>query len=886
MSGRLGAPGWRVASRIAFREAARDRGQSVFIWVMVAVPIAAVCALLVLLYSQDVSAHEELDLKLAGHQAVLTHLPFRVEPEFDGVGSSEDNGNRNKPAAKIPGWGSSVSSQVEAVQRLIDRPVTMMSIREGEAGPARVGVTVAGTQVRPGSPGVSLRSGRMPVGGDEVAVTPLGETLGLPVDGQLDLRDGGTPRSVTVVGRVEVSTDMPVALVSAPNPARGEVRFLADGDPLGWDDATKLARYGFVVSSRQIEASPPYRVVSMEQASRNFYSSLISAGVLAEVGLIVGPAFAISAARRRRQLALLAVNGATTAQLRAVAIGQGVLLGGTAAVVGGLLGTLLGLLGWFWLPKDLSQLQGPLEVPVGLLLLVLGLGIAAPVTAALVSARGLARLDLLEAYRSASTPNEVVGRRRLLAGATTACLGVGFVFAAPQVKVLEGSLTFWLWCIGALAVVIGSILLLPGLLRVLSLLVRNRRLAFRMAAQEASRSHRRSVATLAAVLAGALLTTTLWTIVLSFERNEARLYRPSVPVGQGSIVTPTKDPDWGQLATALKSADPELKTAQFEVVTGYRDKGAIAVVPPRCSVNEVFSEDKSPGCGSLNTNSDLFGSAIMSGSIGQLTESFGLNAEQQQVLKAGGLLINTDPPRDALWATNKIKGGKVKIAELTPNGRAQTITVPASPLDGVHLFEMASPRIGALVATESSTALEWSGSSPWLQLIPTDASIDSEREALLRRKAHQWDPAAIVEIEHGYQPQPQPLLWVATSTAALLAVIAAVIATILSIRELRPYRLTLTAVGASPEFLTRFAASQSAGLAALGTIVGSLVGVVVAAPLVLAVTGVTGLSPTLAVPWLVILAQGAAIPVVSGVVAVRIQARTAKREAVGTEGIW
>ena len=69
-------------------------------------------------------------------------------------------------------------------------------------------------------------------------------------------------------------------------------------------------------------------------------SAFMAIGLLLETTLLVGPAFAVSAARQRRTLALAASNGATTAQLRRTVLAQALVLGVLAALVGAVVGVL------------------------------------------------------------------------------------------------------------------------------------------------------------------------------------------------------------------------------------------------------------------------------------------------------------------------------------------------------------------------------------------------------------------------------------------------------------------------------------------------------------------------------------------------------------------
>ena len=92
--------------------------------------------------------------------------------------------------------------------------------------------------------------------------------------------------------------------------------------------------------------------------------ALIGIGLLLETTLLAGPAFAVSAARQRRSLALIASNGAERAQLRRYVLGQALLLGGLAALLGVPLG-LAGGAGLIGLERRIepSASVGPFDPP-------------------------------------------------------------------------------------------------------------------------------------------------------------------------------------------------------------------------------------------------------------------------------------------------------------------------------------------------------------------------------------------------------------------------------------------------------------------------------------------------------------------------------------------
>ena len=112
--------------------------------------------------------------------------------------------------------------------------------------------------------------------------------------------------------------------------------------PLTWA-VRQLNTHGLVAVSRHVLAQPPNqaeRYPGFEGGNDQQLGVAALAGGLAmlEVILLAGSAFAVTARRRRRDLALVAAAGATPAQLRRIVLADGVVLGTVAAVSGVALG--------------------------------------------------------------------------------------------------------------------------------------------------------------------------------------------------------------------------------------------------------------------------------------------------------------------------------------------------------------------------------------------------------------------------------------------------------------------------------------------------------------------------------------------------------------------
>ena len=263
-----------------------------------------------------------------------------------------------------------------AVARFLNRPVATVTWSTPTFGVAELGLMMVGADPRdPSMSGViRLTEGRLPASPHEVLVTAHGVRSGLPTSGDVRLTLGDAVAGYTVVGRADLQLLGSYDLIGYPQPVHDELGFLVPGDrPVTWDDATRLARYGFQTTSLDIVAHPPR---PLPTSGPGFGVGEVALVVgLVEVALLVGPAFAIGAARQRRSLALAALSGAAPRQLRRVALGQALLLGSTAALTGTLVGAGAGIALWPVWASDPTETHGPLDVPVGALTLLFVLAV-------------------------------------------------------------------------------------------------------------------------------------------------------------------------------------------------------------------------------------------------------------------------------------------------------------------------------------------------------------------------------------------------------------------------------------------------------------------------------------------------------------------------------
>ncbi|MFT4218769.1 MAG: hypothetical protein QM619_16530 [Micropruina sp.] len=866
--------GWRLALRMARRDVRRDRGRSWFVWLMIAVPVAILAATQVLVASFDLSPIERARLATGGNQAVIDWWGHPFEPSLNSYGSvvpEDEPASSEAPA--LPGWGTSLASREAAVARFLDRPVSAITWSSPTFGVAEVGLIMVGADPR--SPAMAdvirLTEGRLPASPSEVLVTARGVRSGLPTSGDVRLTLGDTAAGYTVVGRADLQLLGSYDLLGYPQQVSEELGFLVPGDqPVTWEDATRLAGHGFTTTSVQIVARPPR---ALPRSGLGFGIGDVALVVgLVEVALLVGPAFAIGAARQRRSLALAALNGADPRQLRRVALGQALLLGSTATLTGTLVGTAAGVALWPAMASDSTETHGPLEVPIVPLVLLLALGVLTALGSALVTARGLARLALVSAL-SGTTRSAPPGRGAPIAGVLLLVAGVAATWWSITLPRDGNSMIGWVALGGGLAALAGLLFSTPALLRILARLGAGAPVALRMALRDLARHRGRATAIVASVAGGVLILTAVWTAMGSTDADRTRRYIPATRAGQAVITGVESESGLAGVAATVRSVDPRLRTtpvAGASVPKPGGDEGTLDIAGLRkgCTAADLFDEQgrETPRCRSVLGYSD---SGILVGATADLVRLFGLDSAQADALAHGRLLVNTDPvPGFEGTSVNELDRGRLHVAYVDYMERAKSRTewLPAVAISTDVIGRGAPPaRYSVLASTSTAAALGWSVEYWRLLVDDPDGPITPATESALREALAA--PGIHVQVEHGFVPEPQPVLWLIAGTLALLAVIGAAMSTILAATDLRPFLATFTAVGAPPTLTRRLAMAQAAVLGLLASGLGSLLGMALGAPLAVISTTSDGAEPVVALPWLAAGLFAIGVPLVAGVVA-------------------
>ncbi len=388
--------GWRVALRMARREVRRHRGRSLLIAIMVGLPVLLLVAGSTLYYSEDLDTSERLPLQLGQAQGYLTgpapeQLHQLLDPTQGYGGGPEQN---QTSATPVPGL--TPGNEATALGKLTGGTVHRVTSTRGSTriGTHVIGVSILGVEATaPGaaallSPRVTLTAGRWPAGPEEVLITPLGVAAGLPTSGTFELRTDtpteGTAeqaaRTVTVVGTGQgfqtwgAQNVVPVEVITTPAPESlvwSDQWLLERNTPITWPQIERLNTYGIGAYSRYLALHPEAMTLPPEVSLRTDASEgalyavgAASLGLLLLTSLLAGPAFAVSAARQRRTLALAASNGATRAQLRRSVLAQALVLGVLSSLVGAAAGAGLGV-GTVVLIRALrpEHFFGPVQVP-------------------------------------------------------------------------------------------------------------------------------------------------------------------------------------------------------------------------------------------------------------------------------------------------------------------------------------------------------------------------------------------------------------------------------------------------------------------------------------------------------------------------------------------
>ncbi|MFC7490843.1 MULTISPECIES: FtsX-like permease family protein [unclassified Knoellia] len=918
---------WGIALRMARRDVRRHKGRSALIMVMVALPTALLVFAIVAAATSQVTGAEQIPSRIANGVAMVDYpqpgMAVEQTPDPNAGGTSSSEGGKD-----IPQWvegGSSfdnaaVMSTLTGTKAVPLFEETVTTRRDGR----RLTLQSLALDARQGVTGkVTLTSGRFPERAGEVLVTTSGADRGLPTSGKLDVRAGVEDVEVDVVGTAEAVSDSGGAyldlVTSQPMTpdVSGGTWILLDDEPVTWSEVMELNRYGLTVWSAEVLRNPPAmselppQMQDMATFDGDRTGSFVAIGgalLLIITTLLVGPAFAVSAARQRRTLALAASNGSTTAQLRHTVLAQAVVLGVIAAAVGAVLGIgaawLLTHRVWF---SENFALTGPFEVP---LLPVLGTTVtamASAVIAALIPARRLGRLDIIGVMKGQSVsprPSKVV----FLIGAVLAGVGGTAVISLAASQAATGRDGGEVGTVVAtIALVLGAVMLSPMVLVGIARLSSRLPVSLRMATRDAGRQRSRSVPSVAAILAGVAALTMVLIASGSDEEQSRRQYAAQNLLGDTTVFVNGENPqpeDLERLADGFRSVRPGLVVSPVALIDSGDpmmtsmspnppskpyDTRAVNVVPPGCTPRQTvhdpspsLDESGRPPCQAIGThgmgNSGSQMNFTTADELARRLTAVGHAADIDAVRK--GAVVVTRPPGakrlvengaiTVMTATQRNDPMDTEVTDPSANLRdIRTTTVPAVEVDITRDTAGALFNSSLLATTDAAQAHGWSTRTSQLTLHDPTGPIS---EDLTERLGFEAADDVYLTTERGFVSELGPIIAVLLGVFMLLLLVITLTSTALTLAEQENDQATLAALGSGRGTRRLMAAAQAFTLCIIGVVLGVAVGIVPGIALAYPLTAqsydpLTGNSimgdPVLVFPWLILLGFAIAVPVIS-----------------------
>ncbi|MGI5161164.1 FtsX-like permease family protein [Microbispora sp. CA-102843] len=707
-----------------------------------------------------------------------------------------------------------------------------------------------------------LIEGRLPTAPGEAVVSA--DRLSPDAAPGVTLFVGEERRPLLVVGVVLFDlAGFPPALAafpgSLPDTAFGPVHpglmsrgWLVDSPrPVTWADVRRLNARGLVVVSHAVidgvrpdEPSP--RGPSLPQ------SAPWVAIMLLEVVLLAGPAFAMGRLRRSREFALVSVQGGSAAQLRTIALADGLLSGVTASVPGAALGVVAAWLARPLLERRAGYLLGPFAAPWAAVATAAALGVLAGLLAALAPAVSASRTD----------PVAVLSGRRERGRehAGRPLLGILLVVAGTAATVVSAGHELGWVATSALVTQLGLVALTPALIAAVARLAARLPLPLRFAARDAVRNRGRTAPAIAAVMTAVVALTAVgltWQSKLAQRPAYAQDY-PQAPTGALWIAGPDLTPGlWDRVRSAVRQELPAgVPLVEARILATKSGVPVYASVPDDApNSSRVEWPDPSESGGLLVGNDDLLRYALRRedpGAVAALHE---------------GKAVVLNPA--------VIRQGQVRI-DLMPEagpGDSSSLTLPAV---GVRATGQGWAR--AVVAPEVAAKNGYGTATAMLVVDPADFRVPRATADRIVEKVERITAKATVRLEVPEAPDDTMLLLVLGIAAAVLVLGMTFVATMLAAAEARPDLETMSAVGAAPRVKRAVVAGQALVIALLGSVTGVLAGLapgIAAArypdphPAVfLRPDGVTttvpaGGTPTIAMPWALVGLLVVALPLLA-----------------------
>ena len=630
--------GWRVAVRLARRDAWRGKGRATLVLLLIALPVAAVVASLsydrATIRANSSSNQALLSLgPTADARVVVGRAPASQAVDLSSTSTGDgprptqaqilaalppgsslvDVGGQAPVVLEVGAWGIPTALSISDVRDPLN--ASRWRLRDGR-------LPSTATEIALGSDEAHRLQARL---GDTVAVTATSgaeHVVRLTLVGLVGSRTSPTGYTSGVVLPGVLAADPSLVAngvpldPSSPLPAEAATEFLVrTSRALTWTDVRALNAIGALVASRSVLESPPSfcavwvtcldrgpepqsdlgpSYVSDTQVADAARAAALAVVVLVlivlQVALLAGPAFAVQLRRRQRELGLVGASGGTAADLRRAVLASGLVLGVAGGVLGiaagwAVVALLGGVLPWAPLADDGVALGLP-PLPwyvVG----VAAIGVIAAVVASLVPAVLAGRGDTIDALR---------GRRPLPALRTrTPVIGLLIGFAGIAVVAYGRTKVDGLVMgVGIIVGELGLVLVMPWLVVQCGRLGRFLTLSPRLAVRDAGRHRLRTAAAACAIAAAAAaaVASSTWAVSSSYIARSTDVAYPD-----GTLAVQVYDDTTSPSAARAAELTRRTTAAIDTVAPGSPTAVLVPVIPKDApAVPQGYPQSASVGC--------------------------------------------------------------------------------------------------------------------------------------------------------------------------------------------------------------------------------------------------------------------------------------------------
>ncbi|GAA1898838.1 FtsX-like permease family protein [Asanoa iriomotensis] len=838
---------WRTSLRIAIREARRAKGRTAMVLVLITLPVLGLAFAAVTVDMFDLRPAEKVDRVMGTADARIQwydRAPLRQS--LDGQRWESDQEPDPKAPPFVPNQRD-LLAQLPPGSSVIPVTSSWLEMRTATGiGSAEVLGVDAASPIAQGL--VTVLDGRAPSAANEVALSRRSmDRLGAKIGGTV--QDASRTETFSVVGLVETPANLGELIVRPPGTEPVSAWLVDTPEPMLWSDVRALNAKGMVVESRAVVLDPPTDPEGVlpppgDGVANSLKVAAVIGGLgLFEVVLLAGPAFAIGARRRRRELALISANGGTPAHLRRIVLADGIVLGVAGAVCGIVLGIAAAMIARPLVEVYVANARagGYRVYPVALALVAL-LALVTGVLAALAPAVSAARQDVVAA---------LTGRRGALRSRRRwVVLGLLLIVGGGLIAVAGAMTSQAMGILGGLVLAeLGLVLVTPALVGLIAKAGRSLPLGPRIALRDTARNRAAAAPAISAVMAAVASCVAIGTFLASDNDRQVDQYRTGLPLGYAAVQL--GDPDKGVPTVERVTAAAATSLA----VTGVRQVDGIGcpkvngeqswcyvsaalpaelACPYNTNAGPLAPEQKrlalaDPRC---QTPAFQYGNMPFSTVVGTGDNLAALSAPSQEdvraaatVLAAGGAVVS-DP--------RLVKDGKVTIEVRGDSGAGdgtekvlKTASVPGYALrTGVEAGQ--GPASSSMMqrnylspAVVAALGLE---TRPEGFVIATAKVPDQAAQDKLAASVAELPGRGYASIELGAPTGTPTELLVLAAAAIIVALGATFVATGLAAADGRRDLSTLAAIGAAPSVRRVLTLSQAGVIAGLGSLLGTAAG--------------------------------------------------------------